>query len=91
MISLTSKFKSFINDKVYKYKPVLIEYSKTHDTKTRTVSLLWYLCNILFTGLVIAYIIGSDDVWHPAFIRWGLIAAVSTYYLSWLIQEIKRK
>jgi hypothetical protein len=87
----TSRFKKFIKDRWYKLKPVLVEYEKQHDTKKKSVEVSWYLLNIVATGLVIAYFVHPTDVWHPAFLRYGLLAAVSMYYLSWLIQEIKRK
>jgi len=86
-IKMLNKTKKYINDKLYKIKPVWLEYVKSRGLVTKIQTLLWQIAAICFTGIIIAYIVKNYRDW----LRYGLIAFIIEYYIFKLITKIKEK
>jgi hypothetical protein len=57
------------------------------DLKNKFLRLPFDALDVAVTGLVIAYILNQTNNW----LRWGLLAAITQYYIGWLIDKIKEK
>lgn len=76
----------YISDRRAKIIQHWLVFAETWQIKQKVKKLVAVTANVALTGLVIKYIVDHQD-----FLAYGLGAATATYYISWLIKEIRGK
>jgi len=78
--------KKFINRFKHNIKLKAARLLKDYDFKSKTFQLLKKLLDVSITGAIVWYALNYQN-----FFSYGLIIALETYYIDWLIKLIKGK
>ena len=76
---------SYLKRVIYKWRQRWLTFASEYEVWTKTKWLLVKIFDIVTTGTILWYCITYKN-----FLSYGLIAALATYYLSVIVQEIKR-
>lgn len=83
-------FKYYISQKYDVVRTKLVQsisyFMNEYDVKEKIKDLFLLGINVVVTGLAIWYVLNFRN-----FLSYGIATAVATYYISWLIKEIKAK
>ena len=79
-----TKIKTFIKLKRKYIKSYLAQLENLYGLKDKFKTILSQLFDVCFTGIIIWYIITFRN-----FFSYGLISALTMYYVAWFIDKIK--
>ena len=84
-LSLYWKIRTFIKDLPFKSKLGCVKFVKDFEVRIKVLWALGKIVDIVVTGLIVSYSIHNRN-----FLSYGLVLAMSTYYIKWFIREAKR-
>jgi hypothetical protein len=79
------KTKNYINNIIHKVKLYKSYLNNKYDLSSKISESLKYVFNVLFTGLIIWYIVNNKNI-----LSYGLFTALFVYYFKFVVETIKK-